>query len=79
MGDITDIRDSTDIHGLTDIGDLSLYFLEDIDGFRSGCGILVWLALLNRHPLLKSFEFRVLDDRQVAAQIFLVMTKKSEK
>ena len=59
MADFTDIRDLTDIH------DLSLYFLEDIDRFRSGSGIPVWLPLLNRHPLLKSFEFRALDYRQV--------------
>ena len=58
-------RDITDIRNFTDTRDLSLYFLEYIHGFRSGSGILVRLPLLNRHPLLKSFEFRVSDDRQV--------------
>ena len=63
--DFTHNRNFTDIGDFTDMRYLGLYFLEDIDRFRSGSGILVRLPILNRHPLLKSFEFRVLDDIQV--------------
>ena len=44
-----------------------------MDRFRSGSGRLVRLRIFNRHPLLKSFEFRVLDDRQVMMVSIMMM------